>query len=166
MAARGVSLMISDDCVVVVREALSSVSECEGSRAFVVCVASEGFPGAYDAAVLAHVYEHGNPHCDAVFAVSAGGSGWFKLGESGVVATSEVPVYREDVHPVVSRDGMVKCDVLSGCGTLAEFAAFPLWTGRLLRLRGDERVTARCFYGTNAAGSVGLLPVPGEAVIP
>ncbi len=159
-------MIFPDDCVVVVRSVLSSVSYADRERAFVVRVADTGFPGAYDAAVLAHVYEHGNPHCDAVFAVSAGGSGWFKLGESGVVVTSEEPVYPEDVHPVVSRDGFVKCDVLSESGSLANFAVFPLCVAGGLRFRGDDRVTPRRFYGTNAAGSVGFLPVPGEAVIP
>ena len=161
--------MIPDDAVLVVRTEAVSVREAECEPCMVVFMAEMGFPGMFDASALAHVYRRDNPHEDCVWnvCVPAGFGGmWFKLGSSAVVVTDEEPLYAEDVHPVVSEDGLVRTDGAGANCTLAGCAAFPLRSAGVLRLFGDDRFGPRMFYGTDAAGTAGFNLVPGEQVIP
>lgn len=160
--------MIPEDAVLIVRQESVTVLTEERGPELVVYAAESGFPGILDPEALAHVYERDNPHADSVenIKVPAGHGGkWFKVGADGVVATDEEPLYPEDIHPVVSEDGLARTDAAGPNRTLADLAVFPLWVGGGLRLRGDERAAPRMFYGTDAAGTVGFQPVPGKQVI-
>lgn len=161
--------MIPDDAVLIVRQEAVTVLAEERGPELVVYAAESGFPGVLDPEALAHVYDEMNPHDDGVenIKLPAGyGGKWFKLGASAVEITEERPLYPEDIHPVVSEDGLVRSDASGPNRMLADLAVFPLGVGGGLRLRGDERIAPRMFYGTDAAGTVGFQPVPGKQVIP
>lgn len=161
--------MIPDDAVLIVRQDITTVVEREEVPGMVVFAAESGFPGILDPAALAHVYNRKNPHEDGIANIKLpGGEGgkWFVLGASGVEITDEEPLYPEDIHPVVSEDGLVRTDSEGPNLTLAGLAAYPLWSAGALRVRGDEKIAPRMFYGTDAAGTAGFQPVPGKQVIP
>lgn len=161
--------MIPDDAVLIVKQEAVTVREAEHVPGMVVFAAESGFPGILDPAALAHAYDKNNPHEDGIENIKLpGGEGgkWFVLGASGVEITDEEPLYPEDIHPVVSEDGLVRTDSEGPNLTLAGLAAYPLWSAGALRVRGDEKIAPRMFYGTDAAGTAGFQPVPGKQVIP
>lgn len=160
--------MIPDDGVIVVRQKVVSVKEADGGVGMTVRAASSGFPGTYDVEALAHVYAKNNPHADGLMDIKLpenNGGKWFKVGEAGVAVTDEEPLYAEDIHPVVSEDGLVRADAAGPNLTLASVVGFPFCEASGLRLRGDEKYAPRMFYGTDAAGTVGFNVVPGKAVV-
>ena len=186
--------MIPDDAIVVIKISEITVKEYDAGVSGVVMTAKTGFPGTLNPQALAHIYMTDNPHQDSIdnMGVPNGNNGkWFKLGGDGVVITNEEPIYPEEVHAPVSTDSLVKPDANGTAGTLGNIAAYPFCIADKLRLRGDmserilaviertengvpndivrdvsRKVPARMFYGTDAAGTVGFNPVPGEAIIP
>ena len=134
--------MIPDDAVLIVRqEAVTVVAEERGPE-LVVYAAESGFPGILDREALAHVYDEMNPHDDGVenIKLPAGHGGkWFKLGASAVEITEERPLYPEDIHPVVSEDGLVRTDASGPNRTLADLAVFPLWIGGVCTIKHPRR---------------------------
>lgn len=161
--------MIPDDGVIIIRQRESCVSSRE-EYGGVVYAAARGFPGSFDADAMAHTKDHTNPHEVRALQihVPSGSEGrWLKLSGSAVEITDEQPIFIEDIHAPVSNDELVKTDENGTRQRLEGVISAPFHiSGGKLRLRGDDRIGRRVFFGTDAAGTMGLNLVPGRAVIP
>jgi len=133
-------LIIPDNAVVIIRQDHVTVRELGLSDNMVIYAARTGFPGIYDKVALAHRDSIDNPHSDSLQNIKLPGSHggkWFKIGAGGVVITEEIPLYQEDIRPVVSEDSLVRADKNGPNRTLADLSAYPLCITDALRLRGD-----------------------------
>lgn len=177
--------LIPDDAVIYVSQKVSSVRYKDKAPEFVTTVAETGFPGTFEQVALAHIYNTSNPHHDSTANIvlpTGKAAKWFIFGTTALEITDDVPIYPEDIHPVVSEDGLVRTDEDGPNRTLSEVMAWPFYGDDEVHLRGDwskfrllidgnnaydisDKVPARHFYGTDAAGTVGFNFLPGEQVV-
>lgn len=160
--------MPDDGVIIVRREALIVRNARE--EAGVIYAAEPGFPGSFNEDAMAHTRERDNPHEDSlenIVTPDGYGGKWLKLGADAVVITDEQPIFLEDIHAPVSNDELLKTDENGTPQRLEGVVSRQLCVnGHRLRLRGDDGVGRRMFFGTDAAGTLGFNPVPGEQVIP
>ena len=170
--------MIPDDCVIVIRQNTTDIDQIE-KEVGTVFTADSGFPGIYSRDALSHTTDYENPHEVKLteLVLPEGNEGkWLTLGEDGVVITDEQPIFREDVHAPSNWDTCVKADALAPQAHLDGVISEPFCiAGDKMRVKGNDRLNKRMYFGTDVAGTVGITfspgmrlnpTVPGEKVIP
>lgn len=167
--------MIPDDATIIIVEKDTVVEEKEILTG-TVCIGTTGLPGILDPEAVAHFRNFDDPH-DSKFAdlvVPQGKNGrWLKIINDAISDTHEVPLFQEDIRPPYVHDEKVRVDEFSPQDCLARHMMFPFHVAfgtkdspHKVRIKGDEGIARRTFYGTDKAGTVGFHRVPGEQVIP
>jgi hypothetical protein len=161
--------LIPDDCVIVIRQNTTDIAQIE-KEVGTVFTADSGFPGTYSRDALLHTTDYENPHRDKLteLVLPEGNDGkWLTLGENGVVITDEQPIFREDVHAPINWDTCVKTDALAPQAHLDGVISEPFCVaGDKMRVKGNDRLNKRMYFGTDVAGTIGFNLIPGEKVIP
>ena len=161
--------MIPDDGVIVIRQNTTDIDRTE-KEVGTVFTAATGFPGIYDRNALAHTEDCENPHngrLDGIILPEDRGGKWLTLGEDAIVITDEQPIFREDVHAPINWDTCIKTDPLGEQAHLdGAISRHFCVDGNTMKVKGNDRINKRMYFGTDVAGTVGFNLIPGEKVIP